>query len=276
MQKLVDAIQVLAADLPTARVDQLADLFSTHGISSPAQLEATVRSQVVHPQLAHRLSSFFKIWYEEFSDIPASAIVLSLRTHTQVEASYRNKPDIQLMWTGPKDKTPLRRTDQALLELIHSAQQTLHVVSFAVYEIEAIWQAIVAAANRGVTISIYLETPDSSDGKISYDTLRTLGSEVADRSSVYIWPLHKRPRNPDGKHGSLHAKIAVADDHTLYVSSANLTQYAMTLNMEMGVMITGGEHAQRTADHLVRLVEMGEFELVRAKQSSPANHICSN
>jgi len=35
----------------------------------------------------------------------------------------------------------------------------------------------------------------------------------------------------------LHAKIAVADREKVFISSANLTDYAMDLNIEMGVLL---------------------------------------
>ena len=35
----------------------------------------------------------------------------------------------------------------------------------------------------------------------------------------------------------MHAKIAVADREKVFISSANLTDYAMDLNIEMGVLL---------------------------------------
>ena len=43
------------------------------------------------------------------------------------------------------------------------------------------------------------------------------------------------------RHGSLHVKCAVADDAAALISSANLTEYAMNLNMELGLMVKGGD-----------------------------------
>ena len=48
---------------------------------------------------------------------------------------------------------------------------------------------------------------------------------------TYRWPLERRPRDDEGRHGSLHAKCAVADRELLLISSANLTHYALSLNM---------------------------------------------
>ena len=49
----------------------------------------------------------------------------------------------------------------------------------------------------------------------------------------------------------------------MLVSSANLTEYAMTLNMEMGLLVHGGPLPLQVERHLVRLVEDGVFEAVR-------------
>ncbi len=82
------------------------------------------------------------------------------------------------------------------------------------------------------------------------------------RARIYVWPLEKRPRSADGRHGSLHAKVAIADGRVMLISSANLTEYAMTLNMELGVLINGGPSPEKVAEHLGRLVEMGTFRRV--------------
>jgi phosphatidylserine/phosphatidylglycerophosphate/cardiolipin synthase-like enzyme len=131
------------------------------------------------------------------------------------------------------------------------------VVSFVVYKVQPIAEALVRAAGRGVSITICLETPDASEGKIAFDTIKALGRQVPQSASLYIWPNHQRPRLPDGKHGSLHAKVAIADSREMLISSANLTEYAMTLNMEMGVLIRGGELPIKMQQHFTKLIEHG-------------------
>ena len=53
----------------------------------------------------------------------------------------------------------------------------------------------------------------------------------------------------------LHAKCAVADGRYLFVSSANLTEAALHLNMELGLLIRGGKQPSHVQQHLVWLVE---------------------
>lgn len=121
---------------------------------------------------------------------------------------------------------------------------------------------LLSAAKHGVAICIFLETPDASEGKIAYDTVKALGQDVANRAEIYAWPLEKRLQTREGRHGSLHAKVAVADGRRLLISSANLTRYAMTLNMEAGVLIRGGELPGKVEEHFQRLTEEGVFELI--------------
>ena len=65
-----------------------------------------------------------------------------------------------------------------------------------------------------------------------------------------------------GKHGSLHAKCAVADRRRLFLSSANLTAYALTLNMELGLLVTDGPLPAQVDQHFRALIEAGKLVTV--------------
>jgi len=62
---------------------------------------------------------------------------------------------------------------------------------------------------------------------------------------------------------ALLAKCAVAYDAVLFVSSANLTVCALTLNMELGLLIQGGSAPRAVADHFTRLIAKGVLEGVQ-------------
>jgi phosphatidylserine/phosphatidylglycerophosphate/cardiolipin synthase-like enzyme len=51
----------------------------------------------------------------------------------------------------------------------------------------------------------------------------------------------------------MHAKLAIADERMLFVSSANLTTAGLANNMEVGVMVRGGTTARRAAEHVKAL-----------------------
>jgi len=109
---------------------------------------------------------------------------------------------------------------------------------------------------------VIVETPDKLGGENEYNTIRALGRDVEARSSVYYWPKEKRSLSASGKPGSLHVKCAVADSEWLFLSSANLTQQAFTINMELGTLIRGGSLPQKVEAQFDRLIQMKTLERV--------------
>jgi phosphatidylserine/phosphatidylglycerophosphate/cardiolipin synthase-like enzyme len=227
------------------------------------------RNQIIQsipqPQVRLQIGQLLDLWHRESPELTAQSIALVLLAAAQAAEQRRRAETTSLVWTGPTREGPaLRRTDQALLQVINAAQQRLLVVSFAVYKIANIRQALVKAAERGVHIKICVEAPEPSEGKMTYDTIKALGQQVARNATVYIWPKEKRPQDVDGKCGSLHVKCAVADEQLLFISSANLTEYALTLNMELGVLIQGGPLPGNVAAHFNRLIEDGVLVSIEA------------
>ena len=110
---------------------------------------------------------------------------------------------------------------------------------------------------------IIVETPDKIQGQREYDTIRALGEDVAACSTLYFWPKDRRERDPNGKVGILHVKCVVADGRWLFLSSANLTEYAFSINMELGVLITGGEHPLIVERQFQQLIGDGLLEEVK-------------
>ena len=136
-------------------------------------------------------------------------------------------------------------------------RERLLVVSYAVYNIPQIRDALIRAADRGVTIKVVIESPDQVEGKKAYSTLAALGPTVAGRCGVYVWPIEGRFRGGTGKPGLLHVKCVVADGRWLFLSSANLTEQAFSINMELGVLITGGTTPDRVESHFARMIQVG-------------------
>ncbi|HNJ41010.1 MAG TPA: phospholipase D-like domain-containing protein [Acidobacteriota bacterium] len=73
------------------------------------------------------------------------------------------------------------------------------------------------------------------------------------------------PSTYPGSHGSLHAKCAIVDGRRIFISSANLTEFALNLNMEMGVLIESSDLAQQAEKHIKHLITYG---LLRCLESS--------
>jgi phosphatidylserine/phosphatidylglycerophosphate/cardiolipin synthase-like enzyme len=171
------------------------------------------------------------------------------------ELNHRHEETVEIVWTGPEPtETRFRQTEQAILEVVNSATRHLTVVSYAVYRIPRIREALVAAASRGVVIRLIVETPNRIEGQGEYDCLLALGENVASACSVYYWPQENRAKDENGKIGILHVKCAVADANRMFLSSANFTEYAFTINMELGLLVTGGKLPGKVDRHFDKLI----------------------
>lgn len=257
-QKLITVAVQLAERLPAGTIQSLASAF----VGAPAGEWEALRYRafqvVPQPEARSLLGGFLATWSANASGVTPDEAALILRTAAVTARTMREAQSVELVWTGPLvGSVSMRRTDQALLQVINSAKQTLLIVSFAVYKIPAIAAALVRAAGRGVSIRICVEAPEPSGQKMAYDTIKALGDDVAQYAIIYVWPSDKRPADGNGRTGVLHAKCAVADDRLLFVSSANLTDHALNLNIELGTLIYGGSAPGVVGAQFSRLVEEG-------------------
>jgi cardiolipin synthase len=162
---------------------------------------------------------------------------------------------IEMLWSGPPPAghLPARRIDQALYDLIANAKQEILLVTFAAVKVDRLAAALMMAADRGVKIRLVLEFAETSEGQLSFDALKAFPEPLVKASEVYYWPVEKRERNPAGKPGKLHAKLAVVDDVVL-VSSANLTDDAFTRNLEVGALVKNHDVLRWAQDHFSSLI----------------------
>jgi cardiolipin synthase len=142
--------------------------------------------------------------------------------------------------------------------VIEQARDRLIVASFAVYDVDEVANALLAAAERGVRVDLVLESVAESGGKTSFEGASQLGAAVLARCQLYTWPLARRPLAHD-RAATLHAKFAVADGRCLLTTSANLTGHALERNMELGLLITGGEAPREVVRLVDDLIAQGDL-----------------
>jgi phosphatidylserine/phosphatidylglycerophosphate/cardiolipin synthase-like enzyme len=208
------------------------------------------------PDVRAAISCLLADWREQARDVSPRELAWALRAANSTDEFHRLRQSIEMVWSGPlTGSSSFRRTDQALLELIKAAKTSIIVVTFAAYKVPNIAAALVDAANRGVKISLILETTEESNGAVSFNALAAMGADLARAATVYAWPVEKRGMDAKGNRGALHVKCAVADDEAVLVSSANLTEHAMNLNMELGLLVRGGEVPRSLAEHLRSLIQ---------------------
>jgi phosphatidylserine/phosphatidylglycerophosphate/cardiolipin synthase-like enzyme len=236
---IAEAALKLAGKVPEEIIEQAAQIISGH---DPNDARSRLSDSIPHAHYRSLCLGFFQVWRTKASGVSPSEVAIALRTAACSRKSREADPSVEIVWTGPRSQNvSFRHTEQAILQILNSAQSRILLVSYAVYSIPNIQDAVVRAAKRGVKITVVVETPDKLDVENEYSTLRALGDDVARCSAVYYWSKEKRKRDASGKLGILHVKCVVGDGRWLFLSSANLTKYAFSLNMELGLLITGGD-----------------------------------
>jgi len=253
---LLEKIHRTVVDIPPSVLGLLVRGLQNSGDSSYGQIKQAVFQHVPTPEFRDTISELLQAWQNENQSLTPQSLALALVSATHSYQTAKAQTAIEIVWTGPTTGAlPLRRTEQVLIEMIREAKEELLIVSFAVYDIAEIVAEMEMAIARGVALTLVVETPESSQGKIPFGVDAVLSDQVKAKASILKWPHDKRERGENGKYGSLHAKCAVADRTSVLISSANLTQYALNLNMEMGLRVKDNELAERIVRHFELLVQ---------------------
>lgn len=246
MDELLDAIAALVSLVSPEKLQAIAGrIRQTEAPKAAAALSNVVGTPVAGAVVEQVVAAWQNT--KVSSDELASMLLAASHVYTKIASEQST----ELVWTGPK--TPFvsaRRTEQALLQVINSAELSLFITSFVAYDVSTIVKALNAANDRGVVISILLELSQDHGGSITFDAIGKMKRQ-APFARVYAWH-EKTDQFTDGR---VHAKVAVADSKMCFITSANLTGHAMEKNMEAGVLISGGRIAKLLNEHLLALVD---------------------
>jgi phosphatidylserine/phosphatidylglycerophosphate/cardiolipin synthase-like enzyme len=249
---LINDLQHLVETAPKELIDRICIAFE--GATSWNQLQAGMLP-LIHSADARELFTRIKNAADTQKRSPGE-LALALRAACAVEARHREAPQLELVWSGPIFQPyRVRRTDEVLLALIEQSKFSLTLVSFALYRMDRLSRALTDAVNRGVAIRMFMEV----DKRNTPDLRDLYGDFLAASMHFYAWSKVHRLRTNQGGQGVLHAKAMIADNHQILVSSANLTEYAMSINIELGLLVTGGELPARVERIFDDYVERGVF-----------------
>ena len=113
----------LVDDLPGSHVTHIADLLERETELDGHRLRHLLKAALPQFEVQERVRQFIREW--EVLPQPPSPREMSqlLRATSNAIEMQCRKQKVELIWTGPKTSgVNLRRTDQALLELIHAAR----------------------------------------------------------------------------------------------------------------------------------------------------------
>ncbi|MDX2205092.1 MAG: hypothetical protein NW223_20250 [Hyphomicrobiaceae bacterium] len=179
---LLDRIARLVRRLPTATLERVC-----------SSLERGEVAPIAEPTVHAEVSALLGAWRRLHPEDRGMSLAWGLRGAGAMERRRRDGTSVELAWTGPAPAAGvLRRTDQALSEVIESATTEIWILSFAAYRVPDVVRALVAAAHRGVRITMILESREESDGNLTRSAIDGLGQEVSGAARVLVWPRERR------------------------------------------------------------------------------------
>ncbi|MEV0630529.1 DISARM system phospholipase D-like protein DrmC [Nonomuraea wenchangensis] len=166
---------------------------------------------------------------------------------------HRATTTVEPVWTGPATHAvPVRSTAQVLIDVAGEASHELVLMTYSATAYQPLLDALARALERGVSVTVVVETLQGAGSALN-------GAEPAHAFAVlpgvelWHWPVGERAEQG----AKMHAKLAVADQRVLLVSSANLTQSGVSRNIEAGLLVRGGPAPRRAAEHVARLRARG-------------------
>ncbi len=178
-----------------------------------------------------------------------------------------DRPMTEVIWTGPtNDRSPVRRLDQMLYDLVSSAQRRIVLVTFAAHRVPHLCAHLAQAVERGVELTMIVESEGESEGQLTMDAIGAFKAVPAALDNLYYWPLAQRDRNQAGRPGKLHAKCAIVDDVAI-IGSANFTDDAFNRNMELGVLVRDRSVVSTIVEHFQGLIRAGTLVRVKSPDS---------
>lgn len=244
MENFYNVIAEIAFELPPERLDLIA-------VQAEKMLTSIDIPKLKKAWGVNTDSYLFKKFFSliDQTHISGNELAIALRSAVATSLLSGKMGQVELLWTGPETSVvPLRYTEQALCELINAAQKSLFITSFVAYGASAVIDALKVALLRNVKANFLLEKSKDFGGSVEIDSIQLLKKQLPD-AKFYIWNSTN-----ENQTASVHAKCAIVDDKIALITSANLTNRAMSENMELGVILREGHLPRQLYKHFEALI----------------------
>lgn len=180
-----------------------------------------------------------------------------------VEEATSRIPRPDLVWSGPEvSGLHARDTRRVYEELLGSAKRSLWASTYAFFDGPKAFKVLAERMDTipGLQVTLLLNIQRKKGNTTDAEHLVR---KFADRFWEIDWPGSSRPvvyydpraLDLDGPIGVLHAKAVVADDETVFVTSANLTEAALDRNIEVGLLVRDRALAASVSSHFRVLID---------------------
>lgn len=180
-----------------------------------------------------------------------------------LESASARGPTIDLVWTGPEvSGLHARDTRRVYEELLGSASRSIWISTYAYFDGSRVFDVLARQMDAApeLQVSLLLNIQRKWGDKSEPEQLVR---RFADRFWGKDWPGKSRPAvfyDPrslelEGKGSVLHAKAVVADQESVFITSANLTDAAWDRNIELGLLVRDSALAASMVSHFATLIE---------------------
>ena len=163
---------------------------------------------------------------------------------------------VQPFVDGP-DNNPINTAEDAFLQLITGARETLTVTTPYLAIDEPMMRALCMAADCGVKTQLLM--PGIPDHKFAYLVAESYWGELL-RHGVKIYTFTP---------GLLHGKSVLVDGKMAFVGSVNMDYRSFQLHFECGTLLYGTAVSQPLAADMARIIDAGERVTMGRWKSRP-------
>ncbi|BCJ57153.1 DISARM system phospholipase D-like protein DrmC [Micromonospora endophytica] len=253
--RFTEVITDIATTLPADHVTAWAAVLLT--VDTPA--DSAVAAALIDARPGFSVGTYagrlIKSWRTDAPDLPGAAVALALRSAALLHQRMAARRT-ELAVSGPTSTAvPVRLTSSVVVEVIRAARSRLLVASFAAYGVAEVIAELRSAASRGVHIDLILES-SAEDGGALRGSASAAGTFAAlrNRATFWHWPAARRAASGNPQ-AALHAKLIAADSNVALISSANLTDRALSHNIEVGVFLHDPEVVRKLVAHFQALAD---------------------
>jgi phosphatidylserine/phosphatidylglycerophosphate/cardiolipin synthase-like enzyme len=194
--------------------------------------------------------------------VSGQAAALWIRTISTVEA---RSPRADLVWSGPEvPGLHARDTRRVYEELLGSADRSIWLSTYVFFDGPRAFATLARRMDAvpGLRVTLLLNIQRRRGDTTAAEHLVR---RFADWFWKAEWPGTSRPAvfydpralDLNETSGVLHAKAVVADDETVFITSANLTEAALERNIELGLLVRDRVLAANVSTHFRSLIDRG-------------------
>jgi phosphatidylserine/phosphatidylglycerophosphate/cardiolipin synthase-like enzyme len=236
---------------PTGAVEAIAGALDRGEVTLESSSVGISSLRGVDAQTAQRCARVFAALA---GAIECSAVSLALRAMLGLRDVERlQRPEIEIVWTGPEAEGPLVRPTAAVIEEMLRGVREAGEILVVGYTLTAtdgspmsgIVDLLGEASRRRAVVTVILHRDAEASNRAN---LLAVWDQYAIKPRLLTWDPP-----PDFPYTKLHAKALVVDRLEALVTSANLTLHGLEANLELGLRVRGPQ-AQAIAlrfDHLI-------------------------